>query len=487
MAAVYKRDLETLYEELSGYLQNAEDLLRQNPNAERNDGDPEPMTRRIFTLNAENLYKRIHDLINEMSNTKEGWAAYIHSRSGAELSKANEDYSNFTLGPDGQKKHFTSYIREAKAAMRNISEAIMQQDVRENGGDRENPENPQEQENPEIQDNPENREDVERIRPVIQTVDLTQAPPVGLQVPDYTQPPPRVQAAAQEQQNFVQQTDSTLLLPRMKPPVFSGKSEQWLAFWEIFEASVHNKGISNVEKMSYLITLLEGEAKRAVSGYQICNANYLVVVELLKNRFGNKEAIAESLQAELIALPKAAENTHSLRNFSEAVERICRQMKAMSLSDDHPVIATAIKTKLPYNIIMKLIEKERASGIKWTATQIRQGLQEIIAVREEVQRNINEKNHTHTPNFNRESTRAFPLTMNENSKGNQKSRCYFCGKGMHWKRVLELQTAPQHCNLEDGRKRSFRRTERSPVDDKRSMCVFTKSSEYEDSGTYFLR
>ncbi|KAI1698172.1 hypothetical protein Ddc_19266 [Ditylenchus destructor] len=85
-------------------------------------------------------------------------------------------------------------------------------------------------------------------------------------------------------------------------------------------------------------------------------------------------------------LPKASDGTTSLRATSEAIERICRQLKSMGQSEDHPIVTTTIKSKLPTSVLTKLIEKEHASGKKWNASELRLGLQDILAVKEEVQR-----------------------------------------------------------------------------------------------------
>ena len=57
-----------------------------------------------------------------------------------------------------------------------------------------------------------------------------------------------------------------------------------MAFWDSFEAAIHNKDeLSSVDKFNYLNTLLEDSA--AAAGLTLTSANYGEAVEILKKRF----------------------------------------------------------------------------------------------------------------------------------------------------------------------------------------------------------
>ncbi|KAI1727983.1 gag protein [Ditylenchus destructor] len=439
MSAPFKRQIEGLHDQLSAYLINATLLLQKDPQAQGENA----LSKEEFLVNAEQLLGHISGTVAEIMTCNHEWVRFIHTRSTAELKNQNEEYDNFVIGEEPNQKHFMNLVNEAKAAIRTIEAAIKLNKLRnqEIGVNQPAAEVNQNQENP-------------------QNMAVNQTLPADNQI----------QALNPAQAQPVQHNEfSTIQLPRMKPPTFDGNPIQWPAFWDIFEASVHNKQISGAEKLSYLLTSLYGEAKQAVSGYQISNDNYPIIVDLLKRRYGNKQAIAESLQAELIALPKAGENVHALKNLSESIERICRQMSAMQISVDHPIIATTIKTKLPYKVITTLVEKEKASGQKWNATQIRQELQDIIAVREEVSRNMQfdchsqqkqerfnqARNHrndrekvSHNIQFeyqshqnqerHREQQHAHPLTMSS-----PKTKCHFCNTELHWSEQCRAVTSQE--------------------------------------------
>ncbi|KAI1709968.1 gag protein [Ditylenchus destructor] len=137
--------------------------------------------------------------------------------------------------------------------------------------------------------------------------------------------------------------------------------------------------------MSYLVMFLRNNAKTAINGYHITHDNYPIVIELLKRRFGNQKVIGEILQQELISLPKATNATQSLRTFSDSVERLCRQMRSLQISDEHPVISSIVKSKLPYSVLTKVLERERTEGESWTAAKLRKTIQDIIDIRDSAQ------------------------------------------------------------------------------------------------------
>jgi len=85
-------------------------------------------------------------------------------------------------------------------------------------------------------------------------------------------------------------------------------------------------------------------------------------------------------------LPKATEATTSLRQTAEAIERICLQLDQLGVASNSPLVATAIKSKLPYNVLTEIVKLEKSKKGLTTASDLRLGLQDFLSVREEVQR-----------------------------------------------------------------------------------------------------
>jgi hypothetical protein len=95
----------------------------------------------------------------------------------------------------------------------------------------------------------------------------------------------------------------TVKLPKRPNPEFSGDSRKWPTFWQSFQVSVDDQPIADVQKMDYLLSMLKGDAARAVEGYSLTAQNYPVVIDVLTRRFGDPRRITEALQSELFNLP----------------------------------------------------------------------------------------------------------------------------------------------------------------------------------------
>ena len=81
-------------------------------------------------------------------------------------------------------------------------------------------------------------------------------------------------------------------LPKLELPKFSGDVTQWQSFSDRFNAIIDNRqDISDINKFSYLMSLLRDEAKACVQGLQLTADNYGTAKELLQKRFGRRETV----------------------------------------------------------------------------------------------------------------------------------------------------------------------------------------------------
>ena len=104
-------------------------------------------------------------------------------------------------------------------------------------------------------------------------------------------------AAASQRQNNIR-------LPKLSIEPFDGDPRHLLEFWDSFRYSVYEiDSISNVEKMTYLKGLQKGDAASCISVFKITDENYKTLVNLLKERYNNKQLIVSSHMANLLNLP----------------------------------------------------------------------------------------------------------------------------------------------------------------------------------------
>lgn len=90
-------------------------------------------------------------------------------------------------------------------------------------------------------------------------------------------------------------------LPKITLHRFKGDVTQFRTFWDTFESQVHSKpGLTKINKFSYLVSLLEGTASRAIEGLPVTEENYDSVVDILKKRFGNPQKFISTQVEELL-------------------------------------------------------------------------------------------------------------------------------------------------------------------------------------------
>ncbi|MCP3661553.1 MAG: DUF1759 domain-containing protein, partial [Gammaproteobacteria bacterium] len=107
-------------------------------------------------------------------------------------------------------------------------------------------------------------------------------------------------------------------LPALKIPTFSGKLTEWQSFWSSFSNMVDNvEGIEDCQKLQYLRTYLDGEAKAQLAGYSNSNANYGKAKNHLLTTFGDKQAILSEYVKVLRNLPLALSNESLSKLYTE--------------------------------------------------------------------------------------------------------------------------------------------------------------------------
>ena len=97
----------------------------------------------------------------------------------------------------------------------------------------------------------------------------------------------------------------------------------WTTFWDQFESSIHSKrGISDIDKFSYLRPFLAPVALETISGLTLSSQNYSEAIDLLKNRYGKAQRLISSYVVQVANLETVTKTNHviRLRKFFTKVE-----------------------------------------------------------------------------------------------------------------------------------------------------------------------
>ena len=125
--------------------------------------------------------------------------------------------------------------------------------------------------------------------------------------------------------------------------------------------------LSEVTKFQYLQSLLKGEAKNAIAGYKVTNANYGSVVEVLKERFGKTQAVVSTHVAALVALPSvdSCNDLKRLRALCDKTESIIRSVEGLDIhKESYDIFLTPVlMEKLPNEL--KIIAGRKLGVEKW--------------------------------------------------------------------------------------------------------------------------
>ena len=85
---------------------------------------------------------------------------------------------------------------------------------------------------------------------------------------------------------------------------------------------MHKQNIPKVSKFSYLKGALRGSAFVAISGISVTEYNYDTAITLLKEKFGSKGSIIETLYAKLHHLPTSSGKFNDIKHTHNSVERL---------------------------------------------------------------------------------------------------------------------------------------------------------------------
>ncbi|XP_058457001.1 uncharacterized protein LOC131434350 [Malaya genurostris] len=149
---------------------------------------------------------------------------------------------------------------------------------------------------------------------------------------------------------------SVVRLPPINVPTFSGERKHWRSFKDIYETTIHNRmDLKDSMKMQYLVSYLEGDARRLVSSFPISDANYREAWATLTNFYDKKKYTVFALVREFV--DQSAINTASSSNLRRLVttsDDVVRQLNA--LGDE-------FNTRDPWliHLLLEKIDKETRS------------------------------------------------------------------------------------------------------------------------------
>ena len=224
---------------------------------------------------------------------------------------------------------------------------------------------------------------------------------------------------------------SAIRLPKLEMSTFDGNVMLFQEFWDMFTAAIHtNKNLSDTEKLTYLKESVVGKAREVLQGLSITAPNYRVAVELLTERFGDKQTAINAHYAKMLALSVTDNQTTSLRDFYDEIEKHMRALAAVGEDISQPIFISLITSKLPKQTMLQL-EMKRGKE-PWSVKLLRESLSNYVSAKEATDRqsvsvskhNDQERARTGTSGARHETSSAQSLVLN--AKVHKPPKCWYC-------------------------------------------------------------
>ena len=242
---------------------------------------------------------------------------------------------------------------------------------------------------------------------------------------------------AETRSNLSNSSDSlkNIKLPKLELEKFKGDPTKWHTFFDSFDSAIHQNDqlskTSNIQKMTYLRSLLEGSASEAIAGLTLSNENYLHAVDMLKARFGDEQVLISSHMNILLKIEpvKSVSDVKGIRKIYDNIESQVRSLYNLGIDSKQygPMLIPILTSKIPEELNL-IISRNVGKGI-WDIDGVLKILRNEVEARERLPpcENLN-KNYEKRPH----STGTF-LNSEVSSRRHEKNhdRCLFCNSKDH--------------------------------------------------------
>uniref|UniRef100_A0A915MR56 DUF5641 domain-containing protein n=1 Tax=Meloidogyne javanica TaxID=6303 RepID=A0A915MR56_MELJA len=141
--------------------------------------------------------------------------------------------------------------------------------------------------------------------------------------------------------------------------------------------------------------LLEGEALNLVRYLTPSADNYQIAIDLLTERYDDKETLTGDLIQRFHAL-KPCRTFSDVRQFQLELELICRQLESLGAELDNPIICSSLENKLSYAMLRE-IKKIKRNCRPWNTSTFRTKLKELVKDEETNERAYGLQHETRVP------------------------------------------------------------------------------------------
>ena len=310
------------------------------------------------------------------------------------------------------------------------------------------------------------------------------------------------------------QINSRMRLSKLEIMKFGGNPREYITFKDAFWVAIEeNSSLSNVERFTYLKSFLTGEAEGCIKGLAATDANYREALEILDQRYGNKQVIVNSHMDALIKLPQVTgvNSTKNIRKLYNEIETNLRSLKSLGVKPDSYgcLLIPILLSKLPYALNLQLSRRFDTNTDVWEVDKIMEELKRELEARERCY-SATEKNDQHQNSLKRDYSTTEALyagnthfiscaycdgkhysdqcrIVTDVNKRNEllkrKKKCFLCTRFGHLKRDCTTKRSCFRCKgshhtsvcekNEDGIEKKNERDRKEDTEETRSIAAFS--------------
>ncbi|GFW41232.1 transposable element Tcb2 transposase [Trichonephila clavipes] len=137
-------------------------------------------------------------------------------------------------------------------------------------------------------------------------------------------------------QGLVSARSAEVKLPTLSLPIFSGVTEEWLAFSDLLKLQFPTiNDLTGAQKLQYLKGSLKSDALKIVNSLSITNDNFEIAWKLLKDRYFNKREIMSFLIKKFINItPLSGESSTQILNLIDSTKEFVRMLESFEYQVD---------------------------------------------------------------------------------------------------------------------------------------------------------
>ena len=230
-------------------------------------------------------------------------------------------------------------------------------------------------------------------------------------------------------------TSHSTKLPKLVLKKFSGDPKTWQEWWDSFKVAVHENGISDVEKFNHLRSLVEGAAYATIAGLSLTEENYKTAIDLLQERFAQKQIIINSHMDAMLKLNSVSTmaDIKKIRQIYDQVEIHVRGLQAQGVDSAQygTLLIPIMMAKIPEDL--RLILSRQFCGDNWNLDELLKAFKTELEARERCASSSvgtssrTNQVHSSLPKWKGEEAERNP-TAAALASFNRKINCTYCHK-----------------------------------------------------------